>query len=436
MKLKVLVVTAGLILATVGFIQAETITIATVNNGDMIRMQKLSDDFTAKNPGIVLDWVTLEENILRQRVTTDIATKGGQYDVMTIGTYEVPIWAKQGWLVALDNLGPDYDVDDLLPAIRSGLTVDGKLYAAPFYGESSMVMYRTDLFKKAGLEMPEAPTWKFIADAARKITDKDKEIYGICLRGKAGWGENMAFLTATANSFGARWFDENWKPQLDSQAWKNTLNFYVDLMHDAGPPGASSNGFNENLALFQSGKCGMWIDATVAASFVTNPKDSTVADRVGFALAPDNGLGKRGNWLWAWALAIPAGTQKGAAAEKFIAWATSKDYLKLVASKEGWANVPPGTRASLYNNPEYLKAAPFAKMTLESIKTADPKHPTVDPVPYVGVQFVAIPEFQGIGTAVGQQFAAALAGTETVDQALQNSQRLTERIIKKAGYPK
>ena len=399
MKLKMLVVTAGLILATASFIQAETITIATVNNGDMIRMQKLSDDFTAKNPGIVLDWVTLEENILRQRVTTDIATKGGQYDVMTIGTYEVPIWAKQGWLVALDNLGPDYDIDDLLPAIRSGLTVDGKLYAAPFYGESSMVMYRTDLFKKAGLEMPEAPTWKFIADAARKITDKDKEIYGVCLRGKAGWGENMAFLTATANSFGARWFDEKWEPQLDSKAWKDTLNFYVDLMHDAGPPGALSNGFNENLALFQSGKCGMWIDATVAASFVTNPKDSTVADSVGFALAPDNGLGKRGNWLWAWALAIPAGTQKSAAAEKFIAWATSKDYLKLVASKEGWANVPPGTRASLYNNPEYLKAAPFAKMTLESIKTADPKHPTVD-------------------------------------QALQNSQRLTERIMKKAGYIK
>ena len=158
MKLKVLVLTAGLILATVGFIQAETITIATVNNGDMIRMQKLTDDFTAKNPGIELEWVTLEENVLRQRVTTDIATKGGQYDVMTIGTYEVPIWAKQGWLLALDNLGPDYDVDDLLPAIRSGLTVNGKLYAAPFYGESSMVMYRTDLFKKAGLTMPEAPT--------------------------------------------------------------------------------------------------------------------------------------------------------------------------------------------------------------------------------------------------------------------------------------
>jgi len=410
------------------------LTIATVNNGDMIRMQKLTDDFTSENPDISLEWVTLEENALRQKVTTDIATKGGQFDVLTIGTYEVPIWAKKGWLVPLENLGADYDVDDLLPAIRSGLTADGKLYAAPFYGESSMVMYRIDLFRKAGLTMPDAPTWDFIADAARKITGDG--VYGICLRGKAGWGENMAFLTATANSFGARWFDEEWKPQFDQPEWKNTLEFYTKLMKDAGPPGASSNGFNENLALFNSGKCGMWIDATVAASFVTNPKESKVADKVGFALAPDNGLGKRGNWLWAWSLAVPAGSQKTDAAQKFIAWATSKDYLKLVAEKEGWANVPPGTRTSLYENADYQKAAPFAKMTLDSINSADPTKPTVKPVPYVGVQFVAIPEFQGLGTQVGQLFSAALSGDTMVDQALQSAQAIATREMTKAGYIK
>jgi len=415
---------------------AETkLTIATVNNGDMIRMQGLTDDFTSKNPDITLEWVTLEENVLRQKVTTDIATKGGQFDVLTIGTYEVPIWAKKGWLVPLDNLGADYDVDDLLPAIRGGLSVDGKLYAAPFYGESSMVMYRTDLMDKAGLKMPDAPTWEFIGQAARAMTDKANEIYGVCLRGKAGWGENMAFLTAMSNSFGARWFDENWTPQFDQPEWKNTLDFYLKLMADAGPPGASSNGFNENLALFNSGKCGMWIDATVAASFVTNPKDSSVADKVGFALAPDNGLGKRGNWLWAWSLAIPAGSDSAAEAEKFIAWATSKAYLELVAAKEGWANVPPGTRSSLYANPEYAKV-PFAKMTLDSINSADPTKPTVKPVPYVGVQFVAIPEFQGLATTTGQIFSAALAGEKTADAALAEAQDAAIREMTKAGYIK
>ncbi|MCC5778765.1 sugar ABC transporter substrate-binding protein [Nitratireductor sp. B36] len=415
--------------------QAETLTIATVNNGDMIRMQKLAGAFTEKHPDIELEWVTLEENVLRQRVTTDIATKGGQYDIMTIGTYEVPIWAAQKWLVPLD-FGPEYDVDDLLPAIRAGLSMDGTLYAAPFYGESSFVMYRKDLFEEAGLEMPEAPSWDFIGEAARKITDKDNEVYGICLRGKAGWGENMAFLTAMANSFGARWFDMEWKPQFDQPEWKEALQFYIDLMNDAGPPGASSNGFNENLALFQTGKCGMWIDATVAASFVSNPDESQVADKVGFALAPDKGLGKRGNWLWAWSLAVPAGSQKTDAAKTFIAWATSKEYSELVAEKEGWANVPPGTRTSLYENPAYQEAAPFADLTIKSIQAADPTSPTVEEVPYVGVQFVAIPEFQGIGTAVGQQFSAALAGQSSVDQALSNAQALTQREMQKAGYPK
>ena len=438
MKLKTFLLGACSALMFAGMASAETLTIATVNNGDMIRMQKLTDAFKAKNPDIDLQWVTLEENVLRQKVTTDIATKGGQYDVLTIGTYEVPIWSKLGWLAPLDKLtaDKDYDVNDLLPAIRSGLTTDGKLYAAPFYGESSMVMYRKDLFDKAGLKMPDAPTWTFIADAARKITDKSHEVYGICLRGKAGWGENMAFLTAMSNSFGARWFDEKWKAQFDQPEWKNTLDFYVKLMKDAGPPGASSNGFNENLSLFQTGKCGMWIDATVAASFVSDPKESKVADKVGFALAPDNGLGKRGNWLWAWNLAIPASSKKTEAAEKFIAWATSKEYTDLVAQKDGWLNAPPGTRSSLYANADYQKAAPFAKMTLDSINSADPTHPTVKPVPYVGVQFVAIPEFQGIGTAVGQQFSAALAGQITVDAALKAAQQLTTREMTKAGYPK
>ncbi|MGY3365002.1 hypothetical protein ACVWZL_002127 [Bradyrhizobium sp. GM2.4] len=212
-----------------------TLTIATVNNGDMIRMQGLTGEFTKKNPDISVKWVTLEENVLRQRVTTDIATKGGQFDVLTIGTYEVPIWAKKGWLVPLANLGADYDVADLLPKIKDAVSVDGKLYAAPFYGESSMVMYRTDLFDKAGLKMPESPTWDFVVDAAKKLTDKSAGVYGICLRGKAGWGENMAFLSAMANSYGARWFDEKWQPQFNTPEWKATLTTYVDLMKQARP---------------------------------------------------------------------------------------------------------------------------------------------------------------------------------------------------------
>ncbi|MCP4207894.1 MAG: sugar ABC transporter substrate-binding protein [Shimia sp.] len=411
---------------------SKTITIATVNNGDMIRMQGYTDTFTEAT-GISVEWVTLEENVLRQRVTTDITTKGGAFDIMTIGMYETPIWGANGWLVALDDLSDEYDVGDILPAMAGGLSHEGTLYAAPFYGESSMIMYRSDLMEKAGLEMPDAPTWEFIGEAAAAMTDRENEINGICLRGKAGWGEGGAFITAMSNSFGARWFDESWNAQFDTDAWANTLNFYKDMMDSAGPTGYATNGFNENLSLFQQGKCGMWIDATVAASFVTNPKDSTVADSVGFALAPDTGLGKRSNWLWAWALAIPAGTQQQAEAKQFIEWATSKDYIELVAANEGWANVPPGARTSLYENPNY-QSVPFAKMTLDSILSADPNDSTVDATPYVGIQFAAIPEFAGIATEVSQEFSAAYAGQQTIAVALEKAQAITNEAMEAAGY--
>ena len=410
-----------------------TITIATVNNGDMITMQGLMGDFNEKHPDINVEWVTLEENVLRQNVTTDISTGGGAYDILTIGTYEVPIWGNNGWLVPLDDLPAEYEIDDVIPAIRDGLSVDGTLYAVPFYGESSFTMYRKDLMEQAGMEMPDEPTWEFIREAAAAMTDRENDVNGICLRGKAGWGENMALLTAMSNSFGARWFDEDWTAQLDSEEWANTVNFYLGMMEESGPAGAANNGFNENLTLFQQGKCGIWIDATSAGQFVVN-EDSTVADQVGFALAPDTGLGKRGNWLWAWSLAIPTSSDKQEAAKIFLAWATGPEYGELVASEKGWVAVPPGTRSSLYENENYTGAAPFADATMASMGTADPNNPTVDPVPYTGVQFVAIPEFQGIGTQVGQQISSALAGQQSAEEALANAQELTTDEMEAAGY--
>ncbi|AWA39634.1 ABC transporter substrate-binding protein [Pseudomonas sp. 22105] len=414
---------------------AQTLTIATVNNSDMIRMQKLSKTFETEHPDIKLNWVVLEENVLRQRLTTDIATQGGQFDVLTIGMYEAALWGAKGWLEPMKDLPASYALDDVFPSVREGLSVKGSLYALPFYAESSITYYRTDLFKDAGLTMPERPTWEQIAGFAEKLTHKDNEQYGICLRGKAGWGENMALITTVANAYGARWFDEQWKPEFSGPEWKNALNFYVDTMKKSGPPGASSNGFNENLALFNSGKCAIWVDASVAGSFVTDKTQSKVADHVGFTYAPHQVTDKGSAWLYSWALAIPTSSKAKDAAKEFSAWATSKEYGELVAKTDGIANVPPGTRASTYSD-AYMSAAPFAKVTLESLKAADPSKPTLKPVPYIGIQLVTIPEFQGIGTQVGKLFSAALIGQTTVDQALTAAQQTTEREMKRAGYPK
>ncbi len=416
-------------------VSATELVVATVNNGHMIEMQKLTKHFEAANPDIKVKWVTLEEGVLRQRVTTDIATKGGQFDVMTIGMYETPIWGKKGWLAELKT-DAAYDVDDLLPAMRNGLSVDGKLFAAPFYGESSMLMYRKDLADKAGITVKDKPSWGEVKELAAKIYDPKNGVYGICLRGKPGWGDNMGFISTLANTFGGQWFDMSWKPQLESKPWKDAITFYVDLMKAYGPPGSTANSFNEILALYNEGKCGMWVDATIAASFISDPKQSKVADKVAFAQAPTMVTPKGANWLWAWSLAIPAGSQKVEAATKFITWATSKDYINLVGKEVGWGNVPTGTRKSTYANAEFLKVAKFAAAEKAAIDSANPNDQTLPKSPYTGIQFAAIPEFQSIGTAVGQQMSAALSGKSTIDEALKASQVAADREMKKAGYYK
>ena len=426
----------ALFLASAGLqAQQKTVTIVSVNNDPMVELQKLSSKFEEKNPDIKLNWILVEENILRQKVTTDVSQGSGQYDLVYVGLYDTPIFSKRGWLRPFENLPADYDLDDVFKSLRDGLSYNGKLYALPFYGESSMLMYRKDLFDEKGLKMPDQPKYEDIAKFADALTDKAKGIYGIALRGQPGWGENMAFLSTLVNTFGATWFDMQWHPTIDSAPWKKAITYYVDLMKKDGPPGATSNGFNENLTLMTSGKAGMWIDATVAGGMLENAKQSQVAGKMGYAPAPIEATPNGSHWLWSWALAIPAKAKQPAAAEKFAEWATSKEYIKLVAEDKGWSAVPPGTRKSLYENPEYQKA-PFVAATLQAMETADPTNPAITKVPYTGIQFVGIPEFQAIGTQVGQNMTAALSGKMSVDQALKASQVEAERAMKQGGYLK
>ena len=325
----------------------------------------------------------------------------------------------------------------MLKPVREGLSYDGKLYALPFYAESSMLFYRKDLFEKAGIKVPEQPTWQQVKEWAAQLHDPGNEVYGICLRGKPGWGENMAFVTTLVNTFGGQWFDNDWNTTINTPEWNEAVTFYVDLLKNYGPPGASSNGFNENLALFSTGKCAMWVDATVAAGLLFDPQQSQVADKLGFAQAPVDKHPKGSNWLWSWALGIPASSDAIDDAKTFITWATSKDYVKLVGEGEGLgrgaARHPHLDLRQRRSTPRPRRSPQFV---LKSIETADPINTTANPKPYSGVQYVGIPEFQALGTQVGQMIAAALTGQMPVEQALQAAQSSTERTMRQAGYPK
>ncbi|HEV2935427.1 MAG TPA: sugar ABC transporter substrate-binding protein [Streptosporangiaceae bacterium] len=403
-----------------------TITVAVVSNplitGQMIPLTQ--SVFEKQNPGITVKYATYTEGDLRAAIEKDVATHSNAFNVIMIGPYETPLFARNGWLTDLSTQyiasDPSYDAGDLLPPIAKALSYKGDLYAVPFYGESSMVFYNKTLFAQAGLTMPLHPTWQQIQTFAAKLNQPGKQS-GICLRGLAGWGDNMAALDTVVNTFGGQWFDMNWKPQLTSPAFESATNFYVNLVRNYGEPGASNDSFNQLLTLYGQGKCAMWYDATVAATSIATTYPS-VAAQTGYAFAPVDKTASSG-WLWTWSLGIPQGAANSGAAWKFVSWATSKDYDSLVASKYGWAAVPPGTRTSLYSNASYLAAAKaFAPITIQSIDGTDPTHPTLNPVPYVGIQYVDIPQFESLGVTVGQQIAGAIAGTESVSQALNAGQ--------------
>jgi sorbitol/mannitol transport system substrate-binding protein len=404
-----------------------TLTIATVNNPQMKDMEELKSHFEADNPGIKVDFVTMEEGDLRAAVTADVASGAGQYDIVTVGAYEVPQWGAQDWLLDLtEPLASDaeYDVDDILPPLRDALSVDGKQYAVPFYGESSILMYNKEMFADAGIEISNNPTWQEVAKYAAELDTPDHA--GICLRGKPGWGDLFAPLTTVVQTFGGNWYDENWDAQVNSPQFVEGVEFYVDLLKEHGEADPVSYSFTECLNLLSSGKVAMWYDASVAASILEDPEASEVAGQMGYTHAPVYKTDESG-WLWSWNLAVPKTTKNPDAATTFVKWATSKEYQQLVGQELGWTRVPPGARTSTYSIPEYNEpAAAFAPITLEVMESVNPKQPGVDPQPYVGIQYVPIPEFQDVGNQVAQEVADAIAGRTTVQQALDRGQEIAQ----------
>ncbi|MBA2277481.1 MAG: sugar ABC transporter substrate-binding protein [Chloroflexia bacterium] len=419
------------------------ISVGMVGNPQMIALQELvaAGEFNRAYPNINVNLTVLPENQIRQTITQDITGQSGQFDVVTIGPFEVPLWAEQGWLEEVGEeaaADPTYALDDVFPSMRDGLTFEEGVYALPFYGESAMTYYRKDLFEAAGIQMPERPTWTQVAEfaAAAHAPDQNPPVYGLCLRGLPGWGEQGAPLTTIINAFGGRWFDEEWNAALSEEDSAAAIRFYIESMQQYGPPGVEQNGFTETETLFAQGSCAQWYDATSAAELLTSPDESPeFYDQVGFAYGPAEKL-PHGNWLWSWNFAMAANSDAKDASLAFMKWATSRTYQQtIVAADGGWGRAPTGARASTYEDPAYLEVAgDFADIVLNSINESNPNEPCEEPVPYTGGQFVRIPEFQALGDDVTQQFASALVGDQTVDEAIQAANDLANQTAIDGGY--
>lgn len=408
-----------------------SVNVVMVNNPQMVELQKLTAKHFTKKTGIEVNFTVLPENEVRDKISQDFANQAGQYDVATISNFEVPFYAGNDWLLPLDEYAADdakFDQEDVLAPMRESLTAeDGKLYAEPFYGESSFLMYRKDVFAENGLKMPDKPTWQQVADLAAEVDGAEPGMKGICLRGLPGWGEVIAPLTTVVNTMGGTWFDENWEAQLSSPEFTKAVKFYVDLVREHGEAGAAQSGYAECLNNLTQGKTAMWYDATAATGSL-EAADSPVRGKIGYAPAPVDKTESSG-WLYTWAWGVQKASERPENAWKFISWASSKEYEELVGRELGWANAPAGKRASTYSNPDYLKAAgSFADITREAIEGADPRDPGTQPRPAPGIQFVGIPEFSDLGTKVSQEISSAIAGKQSVEDALESSQELAEEV--------
>jgi sorbitol/mannitol transport system substrate-binding protein len=413
-----------------------SISVLMVNNPQMEDLQRLTAENFTKETGIRVNYTILPENDVRAKISQEFSSQAGQYDVASLSNYEIPFYSANGWLAPLDNVAadPGFDQEDILPAYTASLTgEDGKLYGEPFYGESSFLMYRKDILDAEGLTMPAKPTWDEVADIAAKVDGAEPGMKGICLRGQPGWGQVFAPLTTVVNTFGGTWFDKDWNAQVNSPEFTEAVEFYTKLVREHGEAGAAQAGFTECLNNMSQSKVAMWYDATSAAGAL-EAEDSPVKGKIGYAQAPVKETASSG-WLWTWSWAMQAASRKQDAAEKFIAWASSKDYEELVASKLGWAKVPSGKRISTYENAEFQKAAPFFEAERFAIENADPKNPGAQERPAVGIQFVGIPEFAALGTNVSQGVSSAIAGQGSVADALAKGQEAAQKVGDKYKQP-
>jgi len=279
-----------------------SINVAIVDNPQAQDLARLTPSFFTAQSRINVNYTILDEGTLREVITSGVSAGGRQFDVVLIGPYEAPQFGKDGYITDLTpraSSDKTYDLADVIPSVRKALSFDGKLYASPFYGESSFLMYRKDVLKAAGIEMPAHPTWEQVAQIARRINTPG--VAGICLRGKPGWGELGASFTTVLNTFGGTWWSVKPDGSLDKAMveqpeFRKALQFYADLVRDAGETHPAAANYNQCLAQYLSGKVAMWYDATVAAGLL-EAAGSDVRGKNGYAAAPVE-LTKASGWLW------------------------------------------------------------------------------------------------------------------------------------------
>ncbi|MGH3664361.1 MAG: extracellular solute-binding protein [Micromonosporaceae bacterium] len=368
---------------------------------------------------------------IRKKVVLDLSTKGKQFHTHAADPMYYPLYAKNKWITPLasflddDKLtDPDwFDLEDIIPQWRESATVDDKLYAIPYDGEVTLQVYRTDLYKKAGLKPAE--TLEEYAANAKELNNPDKRIWGAALRGQPGAGQNMYIYPSLFREFGGEWFDEAGKPTINSDAGVEALTWYVDLLTSVAPKAVTNWNWPDIADAFAQGTLGSYIDAHSSAAVLLDRQKSVVVDKLGFARWPAGPTGKRVTSIWNWGFPINGAVprKEQIATWLFIQWAASTEtQIRTSYAFGGDAKRSGVNRTSLWESEKYRSSVDAGQDFVPAVQDSLAEDQDLDWRPRV-------PQWPAIGDRMAVAVQEALTGQGKPKEILDKVNRQVADIV-------
>lgn len=395
--------------------ESVTLNVAVQKHSAVDALETLLPEFEEET-GIQVNFDTLPQNELKNKIELDMASSTGQYDVVMYDYVLNTQYAEAQWIKDLSSYieSNNVDLDDFFPGFLNAFQYNDTQYAMPFFGESLILMYNQEIFDDVGIEDPPS-TMQELKEVSQKI--KDAGYDAIAMRGARGEGMNVFTWASFFLGHGANWFDKEGNPTVNSQESVDATQLYAELLNDYGPSGASNFTWDQVQLSMQQGTVAMVIDSLNFAPRLENPENSQVVGKVGYAMIPA-GPAEQVTGMGTWGMAIPEGSKNPDAAFEFVNWATSAD-IQLETSLNG--DRADATRKSVWEDAEfqdkynYGNWAEIAKMSMD--KAEKNYRPP-------------IPEWRELGDRVSVAISDVLAG-EDPQKALDQAQQDLEKIFSK-----
>lgn len=370
-------------------------------------LAELEADFEAKT-GHTVNIDVVGQDVFESRITLSFTGKTGDLDVVHTPVIQVQRWIEAGWLHPITaNVDAMDTKDDILAGPLDAYLVNGERWALPFFAETGMMAYRTDLLPAAGYDSaPE--TWAEMLEVGAALKANDQA--AIAMRVAPGQGFNMFVYPMIMRAYGGTFFADyptDLTPNMNTPEGLEGLNVYSTLMNEYGPQGIGNFNFGEVAAAMQSGQVAMIVDGTSIVAQALDPEKSQFADQISIAAVP-SGPNGRSPAIAVHGLGVPADAPNPEASFAFIEWATSEDVLTQIALSQSY---PDFTRASVAQNADVIAKyegihPEFLNLKVQMLGDA------------IGHYRPLLPQWPQIGATVGENINAAVNGIMSNEEAL------------------